>query len=136
MWLVVWETAKYLLPLIGFSIVWWVRDRRKDRAAAEVAERTIPADVAVKEAGADEARLLYVQREMDLERAFHRSQLVDRDAEIDRQRSELHHRDQTIARLRDQVEELQRRLNDALRELNSVRDQLEELVIDTHREQT
>lgn len=134
MWAPVLETAKYLLPLLGACILWWVRDRRKDAAAAEVAERTVPADIAVKEAGADEARLVYVQREMDLERAFHQRQLADRDAEIERQRAELIHRDHIIGRLRDQVEELQRRLNDALRELNSVRDQLEELVETQHQE--
>jgi chromosome segregation ATPase len=128
MWATIWETAKYLLPLLGAGAAWWVRDRRKDAAAAEVAERTVPADVAVKEAGADEARLVYVQREMDVERSFHRQQLADRDAEIARQRAELGHRDQIIARLRDQIEELQARLDGATRQLNSVRDQLDELV--------
>ena len=127
MWDTVWETAKYLIPLIGVVTAWWVRDRRKDRAASDVAERTVESEVMVKEAGAEEARLVYVQRATDIERQFHRQAIQDRDDEIARQREELHHRERIIDHLRIQVEELRTRLADTMRELDSVRDQLEEL---------
>jgi DNA repair exonuclease SbcCD ATPase subunit len=127
MWATIWETAKYLIPVLGAGGAWWVRDRRKDRAASDVAERTVGAEVAVKEAGADEARLVYVQRATDIERQFHRQAIQDRDDEIERQRAELHHRERIIDHLRIQVEELRQRLADTMRELDSVRDQLAEL---------
>lgn len=126
-WAALWDYGSYALPPLGLLTIWWLRDRRKDAAAAEIAEQTVPAEVGLKETGALEARLVYVQREMDLERVFHRTQLADRDTEIARQRAELDHRDQIIARCRTQIEDLQTRLDGATRQLNSVRDQLEEL---------
>jgi chromosome segregation ATPase len=131
-WAAVWEAARWLLPVVAAAIAWWVRDRRKDRAAADVAERTVPAEVALKDAGADVARLVYVQKEMDTERSFHRQQIADRDAEIERQRAELAHRDDLIARLRVEAEDLRDRLAEATRQLTSVLARLDELSEETY----
>lgn len=128
----VWVAAPW--AVIAALILWWVRDRRKDRAAAAVAEGTIAADVAVADIGAADARLLYAVKAFDAERASLQRQIDDcgreldrKDALIARKDAELEHRDRVIAGLRDQVEELQSRLDDALRQLNSVRQQLVEL---------
>lgn len=126
-WAAVVEVGRWLFPFALASTAWWIRDRRKDRAAADVAERTVPAEVALKDVGADEARLVYVQREMDAERQFHRQQLADRDTEIERQRAELTHRDALIARLRIEAEDLRDRLAEATRQLASVLARLDEL---------
>lgn len=130
-WAAFWEVARWALPFAGGAVGWWVRDRRKDRAAADVAERTMPAEVALKDVSADEARLVYVQREMDTERQFHRQQLSDRDVEIARQRGELAHRDQLIANLRVEAEDLRDRLAEATRQLASVLARLDELTAQT-----
>jgi septal ring factor EnvC (AmiA/AmiB activator) len=125
-----WEGIRTVSPFVvlgGGFLTWWLRDRKKDRAAASVAEQTVPADVAVRETGAAEARLVYVQREMDAERQFHRSQLADRDAEIERQRKELSYRDRLIRELRDKVADLETQLEAVTQQLTSVRNQLNEL---------
>lgn len=109
------------------GIVWYVRDRRKSRAEAAVAERTVGAQVDQADTGAADARLAYVQRQMDLERDFHAHQVADRDAEIHRQRAELAHRDQVIAELREEVADLQRRLAELTVQLSSVHHRLGEL---------
>lgn len=131
-WHTVWEIGRNASAVIVSTagpglVVYFVKDRRRELAATTVAERTIEPDVEMKETGAAEARLVYVQREMDLERQFHQQQLTDRDAVIQRQRSEItyrdqviEHRDQIIAELRGEIEELQRRLT-------AVRDRLTEL---------
>lgn len=131
-WQVVWEVGRTISTvLVGLGlpslIAYFIKDRRRNRAASEVAERTVGPEVDLKETGAADARLVYVQREMDLERQFTRQQIADRDAEIARQRDELSlrdqliaHRDQIIAELRSEIEELQTRLT-------AVRDRLSEL---------
>lgn len=126
-WAALWEIGRWLLPAGGAAMVWWIRDRRKDRAAADVAERTVPAEVALKDVGADEARLVYVQREMDAERQFHRNQIADRDAEIARQRAELEHRDELIAQLRAEAEQLRDQLAHAGRQIASLLERIEQL---------
>jgi septal ring factor EnvC (AmiA/AmiB activator) len=126
----VWEAIRTVSPFVvvgGGFLTWWLRDRKKDRAAASVAEQTVPADVAVRETGAAEARLVYVQREMDAERHFHQQQLADRDAEIERQRKELSYRDRLIRELRDKVADLETQLEAVTQQLTSVRNQLNEL---------
>jgi uncharacterized protein HemX len=131
-WHVAWETGRTvsaILVALGLPglLVYFVQDRRKNLAAAAVAERTVDSEVELKETGAEEARLVYVQREMDLERQFHREQLADRDKEIDRQRAELARRDDRIASLLQQVAHLEGQLAEVTRQLTSVRNQLNEL---------
>lgn len=109
------------------GIVWYFRDRPKSQAEADVAERTTESQVELADTGAAEARLAYVQRQMDMERNFHSQQVADRDAEIARQRGELEHRDQVIAELRSEIDDLQERLTEALDQLSSVRDRVAEL---------
>lgn len=126
-WAAVWELARWVLPVAGAAVLWWVRDRRKDRAAATVAERTVDPEVELKETGAAEARLVYVQREMDLERAFHREQIAERDRAIEWRDAELARRDDMIARLVAQVTDLENQLAGVSQQLTAVRSQLNEL---------
>lgn len=126
------------LPAVLMFIV---KERRKNRAASEIAERTVDADVVMKDTAADDARLLHAIAAFDAERASYRLQLEDRDREIDRQRTEivyrdrlLEHRDEVIAQLRDRVEELLTRLGEATRELHTVRLQLAELAAEVEHE--
>lgn len=109
------------------AVVWLVRDRRKSRAETAVVERTVEAQVEQADTGAAEARLAYVQKQMDLERGFHARQVADRDAEIERQRAELAHRDRVIEELREEIDDLQRRLSEAMTQLLAVRDRVTEL---------
>lgn len=125
--------------LLLFAIKEW----RKNRAAAEVAERTVGADVAIKDTAADDARLLHAIAAFDAERASLHRQLEDRDREINRQRDEityrdrlLEHRDELIAQLRERVEDLLSRLGEATRELHGVQLQLTQLADETAHEKT
>lgn len=113
------------------GLAWYVRDRRKSRAESAVAERTVDATVDVQDTGAADARLAYVQRQMDLERNFHRQQLTDRDAEIVFQRVELSRRAEVIRDYRQEADTLQQRLCALTDQLSGVRDRLNEL---THRD--
>jgi septal ring factor EnvC (AmiA/AmiB activator) len=110
-------------------IRWYVRDRRKSEAEAELIEHTLDSDADLHDTGARDARLVYVQRQVDMERAFHVQQIADRDAEILRQRTELAHRDQQITSLLRQVRELERQLGEMTRQLTSVRSQLVQLAV-------
>lgn len=126
-WAALWEVARWVVPAGGAAVVWVVRDRRKDRAASDIAEQTVPAEVDLKETGAAEARLVYIQREMDAERQFHHNQLADRDAEIARQRGELEHRDALIAELRAEAERLRDQLAHAGSQIASLLERIEQL---------
>jgi septal ring factor EnvC (AmiA/AmiB activator) len=112
---------------IGGLALWYVKDRRKSQAESAVAVRTVESSVDLRDQDAHDARLLYVQRQVDMERAFHQQQLADRDAEIIRQREELTRRDERIASLRDQVSQLEKQLADVHQQLDSVRAQLSDL---------
>jgi len=113
------------------GLAWYIRDRRKSRAESAIAERTVDATVDVQDTSAADARLAYVQRQMDLERNFHRQQLTDRDAEIVFQRVELSRRAEVIRDYRQEADTLQQRLCALTDQLSGVRDRLNEL---THRD--
>lgn len=115
-------------------VLFVVKERRKNSAASEVAERTVDADVVVKDTAADDARLLHAIAAFDAERASFERQLRDRDAEITRQRGEitykdslLEHQGEMLVRLRAQVEDLLARLAEATRELHGVRLELAQM---------
>lgn len=131
-WEVVWETGRTVSAIVvGLGgpglLAYFVQDRRKNRAASTVAERTVEPEVDLKETGAAEARLVYVQREMDLERQFHGRQIADRDAEIARQRAELDHRDALITELRAEAEQLRDQLAHAGSQIASLLERIEQL---------
>lgn len=140
-WHIVWETGRTIsavvvaLGLPGL-VVYFVKDRRKNLATTAVLERTVEPEVDLKETGAAEARLVYVQKEMDLERAFHQRQISDRDAEIERQRAELERRDERIAHLLEQVGRLEQQMAAMAQEVTSVRAQLTQLRDHTPEEKT
>lgn len=113
------------------GLAWYIRDRRKSRAESAIAERTVDATVDVQDTSAADARLAYVQRQMDLERNFHRQQLTDRDAEIVFQRVELSRRAEVIRDYRAEADTLQQRVAALTDQLSGLRDRLNEL---THRD--
>jgi hypothetical protein len=112
--------------LVGL-LIWFLRDRRKSRAEAEVAEATIRASIEKRDSDAHDARLMYVLKQVDAERAFHTQQIADRDVEIARQRTELERRDELVAHLRAQIESLEQRLTEAVKQMSQVREQLNQL---------
>jgi septal ring factor EnvC (AmiA/AmiB activator) len=112
---------------VGALVRWYVVDRRKSQAEARLTEETTGAEVDVHDTGARDARLLYVQRQVDMERAFHVQQITDRDAEIARQRAELNRRDEVIATLLRDVDRLEGQLARVTRDLNNVRAQLNDI---------
>ncbi len=131
-WPAIWDAGKNISAvLVGLGVpglfAYFVQDRRKNRAASTVAERTVEPEIDLKETGAAEARLVYVQREMDLEREFHARQIASRDAEIDRQRTELKHRDTLISELRAEAEELRDQLAHAASQITSLLARIEQL---------
>lgn len=121
------------LALPGGFLFWW-RDRRKAKAASIVAERTVDADVVVKDAGGWQARLAYASAAFDQERDSFTTMIEYRDREIalrDRiiaqLRADVQHKDDVIEQLRRQIDDLEQQLFTASRQLSAVRDQLEEL---------
>lgn len=143
------KVAASVIGSVGLAIglpsllLYSIKERRKNRASDEVAERTVSADVAMKDTAADDARLLHAIAAFDAERASLQRQRDEAYAEISRQRDEigyrdrlLEHRDELIAQLRERVEDLLNRLGEATREVHAVRMQLAELADDTQHEKT
>lgn len=112
---------------LGALLRWYIVDRRKSDIEARLKEEALPADVNLRDSTAADARLIYVQKQMDIERAFHGQQINDRDAEIARQRAELVHRDEIIAGLLRDVARLEAQLAQMGRELTAVHTQLAHL---------
>lgn len=124
-------------------LLYAVKERRKNRVSDEVAERTVSADVTIKDTAADDARLLHAIAAFDAERASLQRQRDEAYAEISRQRDEiayrdrlLEHRDELIGQLRERVEDLLARLGEATRELHTVRMELAELADESVFEKT
>lgn len=124
-------------------LLYAIKERRQNKAVAEVAERTVNSEVIVKDTAADDARLLHALAAFDAERISLQRQRDDAYAEIDRQRSEityrdrlLEHRDELIAELRQRAEDLLERLTEATREVHAVRVQLSELAAESQHEKT
>ena len=103
-----------VLPIIVFVVLplvtFYVRDRRKTRAQAAVAERTVEADVTLKDTGALGASVAFVQEAFRVERE-------SKDREIQRLTSKVAaleeneaRKDVLIAELREQVADLTTRL--------------------------
>lgn len=131
-WDAIWETGKTISAIVVAAggpslLLYFVVDRRKNKAASTVAERTVEPEVGLKETGAAEARLVYIEREMNAERQFHRNQIDDRDAEILRQRAELDHRDTLIAELRAEAVQLRDQLAHAGSQIASLLERIEQL---------
>lgn len=117
--------------VVGGIALWWLRERRKDRAASEVAERTVGADVAVKDVGAAEARLVFAERAFDSERASYDRRIAELETENARLRTDVEHRDEVITRLRAQAAELEERLGQMTRQLTAMRKEMDELTADS-----
>jgi chromosome segregation ATPase len=137
------KVAGTVLGAIGMALglpgllLFAIKEKRKNTAASDVAERTVDAEVAVKDTAADDARLLHAIAAFDAERASLERQLVSRDHELsfkdrllEQKDQQLTHQEQMLERLRAQVESLLDRLADAQRELFGVRQELVEMTSD------
>lgn len=63
-------------------VIWYLRDRRKSRASDEVAERTVSADVRIRDVGSLEAHIAYVERAFEVERESKDRRIADQDQQI------------------------------------------------------
>lgn len=131
-WSVFWEFFPW--SVVGGLVLFVVRDWRMNRAASDVAEKTVEANVAVADIGAADVRLLYAIKAFDAERISLQRQIDDcgrqlerKDQDLAAKDAELSYQAGVIARLRDQMEELQTRLDSAQVQLNSVRRQFNAL---------
>lgn len=119
--------------LIGFAAPvggvagWYLRDRRKSRAEAEVAERTVGFDVELKDAAARDRRLSYVEHTFGLERESLNRQIVDLRAENTTLRTELTSREELVERLRAQASHMEQQLSILTQQTHHLQEQLETL---------
>lgn len=67
------------VPGVG---VWYFKERRKSRAADEIAERTVPAEVRIKDADALTAHITAIERAFEVERESKDRQIAEQAAEI------------------------------------------------------
>lgn len=102
--------------------VWYFRERRKSRAADEVAEETVPAEIRIKDADSLTAHINAVERAFQVEREAKDRHIQEQDRQITELRAEVRcltdkDRDNTerIAALRDEL----RALNEQVRALMS-----------------
>jgi septal ring factor EnvC (AmiA/AmiB activator) len=128
-----WAFLGYASPwmVVGGIALWWLRDRRKDRAASDVAEQTVADDVTVSNVGSAEARLVFAQRAFDAERLSYERRIAEGEAERAQLRTDVGHRDEVIARLRAQAEEMAQRLAEMTRQMRAMRAEIDELTAET-----
>lgn len=88
------------------AVIWFIRDRRKSRASDEVAERTIGADVRIRDVGALEAHIAYVERAFEVERESKDRRIADQDHQIRALQQGRADDAERIADLRAEVQEL------------------------------
>lgn len=88
------------------AAVWFVRDRRKTRASDEVAEATVGAEIRVKDVGALEAHIAYVERAFEVERESKDRQIKDQDRQIKLLQAGRRDDAERISQLRAEVQEL------------------------------
>jgi hypothetical protein len=88
------------------AVIWFIRDRRKSRAESEVAERTVGADVRIRDVASLEAHITFVERAFGVERESKDRQIGSLDEQVRQLRAVVHDRDEQIAGLRDEVAEL------------------------------
>lgn len=100
--------------------VWYLRERRKSRAADEVAERTVPAEVRIKDADALNAHIAAVERAFEVERE-------SKDRRIAAQDHQLADQEQQIAHLTVEVQELRLGRRDDAERIAALRDEVRAL---------
>lgn len=90
--------------------VWYLRERRKSRAADEVAEGTVPAEIRIKDADSLTAHINAVERAFEVERTAKDRHIAEQDEKIAELKAEVKcltdgRRDdaERIAALRDEV---------------------------------
>lgn len=86
--------------------VWYLRERRKSRAADEVAEQTVPAEVRIKDADALNAHIAAVERAFEVERDSKDRRIAEQSREIRELKSGRKDDAERIAALSAEVREL------------------------------
>jgi septal ring factor EnvC (AmiA/AmiB activator) len=88
------EVARLIGPwLLGPGVLgivlWYLRDRKKDKAASTVAEGTVEADVRLKALSADQALVAYMEMAFASERAAKDRTIAEQNGQIQRQEQEI-----------------------------------------------
>lgn len=86
--------------------IWYVRERRRSRAADEVAEQTVPAEVRIKDADALNAHIAAIERAFEVERESKDRRIADQDRQIAELKQGRADDAERIAALRGEVQEL------------------------------
>lgn len=71
------------------ALGWWFKERRKNRVAARVAERTEEADVRSKDAGALVAEVAAIERAFAVERESYARQAAEQERQIRALKTEI-----------------------------------------------
>lgn len=108
-------------------ILWFVSRRRTDRATGELAERTVDAEVELKDIAAEDARLLSAAKAWEKRAEGLLSAIADRDQVIEWQRGELERRDDMLARREQVIATLRQRLDEVEGQLAACRRDLDAL---------
>lgn len=88
------------------TLIVYLRDRRKNRAASRVAEGTVYADISSRDTASLDAHVAYVEKAFQTERGSMRRQIDNLQGEVDVLRRQLNERDRIIDTLRRQMNEL------------------------------
>lgn len=94
----------------GGGIWWYLRERRKSRAADEVAEGTVPAEIRIKDADALNAHIAAVERAFEVERESKDRQIASLTNEVQRLTDGRRDDAERIAALRDEVADLKQQV--------------------------
>ena len=116
---------------LGGLVLYFVKDFRKNRVDTELAEKTLPSSIRVKDAEGDQATLVTIERAFTIERESRERTIAALREEVDELREETHEKDEiirvqgeTIVALRSEVATLTERLAQITAEFGSIRDRL------------
>lgn len=98
----------------------YMRDRRKNRAAARVAEGSVYAEISTRDTAALDAHVAYVERAFETERKSMDREIKRLQTEVRELRAQIADRDLLIDSLRDQVGQLTHQMQALQDQLNQI----------------
>lgn len=114
--------ASVVIAAGGTSAFWgFVKDRKKDSAAAEVAEATVGIDVDMKRLANASKHLELAEKAWDAERKSFEANAARQAHQLSEARDEIERKDQKIAELEARVERIQTELLAVTRDLADLR---------------
>jgi len=113
------EVGPWLLgPGVLAIVLWYLKDRRKDRAVSQVAEETVDDEIRLKAIGTDQALVAYMEMAFAAERASKDRVIADQDKKIEAQELEIEELRSDVQQQRAMIRRLNQKCDNLAAELS------------------